>query len=160
MPEIEIRPAGPEDAGAILAMIRELALYERAPEAVVASEADLRRDGWGPRPVFEVLLAELAGEAVGYALFFPTWSTWEGRAGLYVEDLYVKEGARRLGCGRQLLAAVAALAVERGCARLELSVLDWNPARGFYERMGMTPLGDWLRCRASGEALASLATVG
>lgn len=153
-----IRTAEPADAGRILALIRELALYERAPpESVKVTEADLLRDGFGPERRFEVLLA-LEGETpLGFVLFFPNWSTWEGRAGLYIEDLFVSERARGRGLGRRLLAAVAARAVARGHARVDLSVLDWNPARAFYERVGMAEMKAWRPYRLTGEPLRRLA---
>lgn len=157
MTHATIRPAAREDAAAILEMIRELARFERAEEAVKASVADLERDGWGPAPRFEALIAETAGAPVGFALYFHNYSTWEGRAGLYLEDLYVRPEARGSGAGRSLMAVLAAIAVERGCARLDLSVLDWNPARRFYDALGMTQMVEWLPYRAEGAALAALA---
>lgn len=157
MTTIAIRPARPADAGAILAMIRELAAFERAPDAVKATEADLLRDGWGPAPKFEALIAELDGVPSGFALFFHNYSTWEGRAGIHLEDLYVTERARGYGLGRRLMAALAAVAIDRGCKRLDLSVLDWNPARRFYDRIGMVRMAEWLPYRLTGDALARLA---
>lgn len=172
MTEIRIRAAGPEDMAAVLRMIRELARFEKAEDQVRATEADLLRDGFGPRPRFEVLLAEQVGHAavgasgvagpsaepVGFALFFHTYSTWEGRPGLYVEDLYVVEWARGLGAGRRLLAALAALTQARDCPRLELSVLHWNPARDVYEALGFTQMEEWRPYRLTGAALAMLAS--
>lgn len=160
MPTITIRPAVAADARFILEMIRELAAFERAPDAVKATEADLVRDGWGPAPKFEALIAELDGAPAGFALFFHNYSTWEGRAGIYLEDLYVAERARGHGLGRRLMAALAALAVARGCPRLDLSVLDWNPARGFYDTIGMAQMTEWLPYRLTGTALARLAAEG
>ncbi|HET8728523.1 MAG TPA: GNAT family N-acetyltransferase [Alphaproteobacteria bacterium] len=158
MNTVTIRPARPEDASFILRMIRELAAFEREPDAVKATEADLLRDGWGPSPKFEALIAELDGAPCGFALFFHNYSTWEGRAGIYLEDLYVTPQARRHGAGRRLMAALAALAVERDCKRLDLSVLDWNPARSFYDRIGMAQMTEWLPYRLTGDALTRLAT--
>lgn len=172
MTEIRTRAAGPEDMAAVLLMIRELARFEKAEDQVRATEADLRRDGFGATPRFEVLLAERldpaadgqradlkpAAEPVGFALFFHNYSTWEGRPGLYVEDLYVAEGARGLGAGRRLLAALAALALARDCRRLELSVLHWNPAREFYRALGFGPLSEWRPYRLAGAALTRLAS--
>ena len=157
MSSVTIRPARPDDAETILAMIRDLARFEMAEHAVKASAADLRRDGWGADRKFEALIAELDGGAVGFALFFHTYSTWEGRAGIYVEDIYVADAARGRGVGRRLMTALARLTVQRRCARLDLSVLDWNPACGFYESLGLTRLAEWLPYRATGAALAALA---
>jgi GNAT superfamily N-acetyltransferase len=153
-----IRPARPGDAAIVVQLIRELAAYEREPaSSVKVSEADLLRDGFGPTPRFELLLAELGGEAVGFALFFTSYSTWEGRPGLYVEDLFVRESARGHGLGRGLLAAIARLALERGYPRLDLCVLDWNPARRFYESIGMAERRDWRPYRLEAERIARLA---
>src|SRR5262249_9223124 len=113
--------------------------------------------GFGARPHFEAVLAERDGEALGFALYFHNFSTFMGRPGLYIEDLFVSEAARGSGLGRQLLAHLARIAVSRGCPRLELSVLHWNPARAFYERMGLAQNADWLPYRVSGEALQRLA---
>lgn len=157
MSTVTIRPARPDDAAFILEMIHELAAFEREPDAVKATEDDLLRDGWGPAPKFEALIAELEGSPAGFALFFHNYSTWEGRAGIYLEDLYVAERARGHGIGRRLVAALAALAVERDCRRLDLSVLDWNPARRFYERIGLKQMKEWLPYRLTGEALMRLA---
>jgi GNAT superfamily N-acetyltransferase len=153
---IVIRAAVPEDAAEIMAMITELAVFERAPEAVHATEADLLRDGWGDRPVFEALMAEIDGSPVGFALFFPKYSTWEGCAGLYIEDLYVRPTARGRGVGGALIARVAALTVERGGKRLDLSVLHWNPAREVYAALGFVHLEEWRSFRLEGEALLRL----
>jgi GNAT superfamily N-acetyltransferase len=157
MAEIRIRDAAPEDVPAVLGMIRDLAAFEREPDAVVATEADLLRDGWGPHKRFGCLVAELDGSAAGFALWFYNYSTWEGRAGLYLEDLYVKPAARRHGLGARLVAELAALAVREGCRRFDLSALHWNPARAFYDRLGFEYRADWLSYRLSGAALAALA---
>jgi GNAT superfamily N-acetyltransferase len=154
---LSVRPARREDAAIILGFVKELAAFEREPDAVKATEADLIRDGWGAERRFEAVIAELEGAPCGFALFFHNYSTWEGRAGLYIEDLYVAERARRHGAGRALVAEVARIAVARGCGRLELAVLDWNPARGFYEKLGLTRMTEWLPYRASGAALRLLA---
>lgn len=154
---VAIRAATAADVPLLLRMIRELAAFEEAEHEVKADEARLLAEGFGPRPGFEALVAEVAGEAAGFALFFHNFSTWEGRKGLYVEDLYVRPAARRHGVGRRLLAACAAIARQRGCARLDLAVLDWNPARGFYQRLGFTPMTAWLPQRLSGAALERLA---
>lgn len=157
MPTVTIRPATVEDADIILAFVKELATFEREPHAVKASAADFRRDGWGPDPVFAAWIAELDGEPVGFALAFRNYSTWEGRPGLFVEDLYVRPEARRHGVGKRLLAEVARQAVARGCRRVDLNVLHWNPARGFYAAIGFRPMEDWMPYRLDGGALAALA---
>lgn len=157
MPDPLVRLATPDDAACILQLIRDLAAFENLSDQVKASEADLLRDGFGPTPRFECLIAEHAGKAVGFALFFHSYSTFEGRAGLYLEDLFIVEDARKLGIGRKLIGALAQLALERNCARLELSVLDWNPARGFYHKLGFQHQTDWLPYRINGEALEQLA---
>ena len=153
-----IRPARPDDAAVVVELIRELAAYEREPASSVrVSEADLLRDGFGPTPRFELLVAELGGVVAGFALFFTSWSTWEGRPGLYLEDLFVREAARGHGLGRRLLAAVARLALERGYPRLDLCVLDWNPARRFYDSIGMRERQDWRPYRLDQAGIAGLA---
>jgi len=154
---ITIRFAAPEDAGLVLRLIRALAVYEKAPEAVVATEADLVRHGFGPDRQFEAILAFVDGEPAGLALFHSRFSTWLGRPGMYLEDLYVAEEARGLGVGRGLMARLAAIAVERGWGRIDFQVLDWNPARNFYHRLGMQHLGGWLRYGADAQALRRLA---
>lgn len=155
--EIRIRFATAEDCGLLLRLIRELAAYERAPDAVVASEEDLRRHGFSPDPQFEAILAFLDGEPAGTALFHTRFSTWLGRPGLYLEDLYVTERARGRGVGRRLMARLATIAVERGWGRIDFHVLDWNPARAFYHRLGMSHVDGWLRYGADEEALRRLA---
>jgi GNAT superfamily N-acetyltransferase len=154
---IVIRFATAADAGLLLRLIRELAAFERAPDAVVATEADLVRHGFGEHPQFEAILAFRGGEAVGAALFHSRFSTWLGRPGLYLEDLYVVEQARGEGVGRRLLARLAAIALQRGWGRIDFHVLDWNPARRFYERLGMSHHREWLRYGADEAALKRLA---
>ena len=154
---ITIRFATREDAGLVLRLIRELATYEKAPAAVVASEADLARHGFAPDREFEAILAFLDEEPAGLALFHPRFSTWLGRPAMYLEDLYVTGPARGRGVGRRLMTRLAAIAVERGWGRIDFQVLDWNPARGFYHRLGMQHLGEWLRYGADYEALRRLA---
>ncbi len=158
MPAITIRSATPDDVPLILELIKGLAAFENEPEAVKTTQEDLLRDGFGERPQFEVLIAEINAEPAGFALFFVTYSTWEGRPSLYLEDLFVIESARQHGVGRALMAKLAAIAVERGYQRLELQVLDWNPAREFYHRLGMGHMDEWLSYRLSGQALRKLAT--
>ena len=154
---IAIRFATVEDVGLLLRLIRELAVYEKAPDAVIASEADLIRHGFGPDPQFEAILAFLDGEPVGCALFHSRFSTWLGRPGMYLEDLYVTEVARGHGVGRRLMARLAAIAVERGWGRIDFQVLEWNPARGFYHRLSMAHVNGWLRYGADNDALHRLA---
>jgi len=157
MPSVAIRDAGPADAGTIVRLIRALAIYEHLVDLVRITEADVLRDGFGARPCFECLLAEADGEALGFAIHRPSYSTFEGCPGLYVEDLFVVESARQLGIGRLLMARLAAIARERGCSRMSLAVLHWNPARGFYDRLGFARVEDWLPYELSGKALARLA---
>lgn len=154
---VVVRPAEASDAATIVRLVRELAEYEGLLDQVRLSEADVLRDGFGERPRFACLLAEVDGAPAGFALYFDTYSTFEGRAGIFVEDLYVAESARGLGIGRRLLAYLAKIAVERDGRRLNLSVLQWNPARGFYERLGFRHSADWLPYQLSGDALARLA---
>ena len=154
---ITVRFATAADAPLLLRFVRELAALERAPDAVVATEADLLRHGFGPQPEFEAILAFLDGEPAGAALFHTRFSTWLGRPGLYLEDLYVTEAARGQGVGRRLLARLAAIAVERGWGRIDFHVLEWNPARQFYERLGLGHVGEWLRYGGDEAALRRLA---
>ena len=158
MSEVTIRRARPDDASTIIRFVRGLAAFENEPaESVKLTEADLLRDVFGATPRCEVLIAERDGVSLGFALFFHNYSTWEGRSGLYIEDLFVDEAARNGGVGRALMAAVARLASERGCARVELAVLDWNPAREFYHRLGMRHMTEWLPYRMDGDAVTALA---
>lgn len=157
MNEITIRFATVEDAGLLLQLIRELAIYERAPDAVIATEEDLRRYGFGSEPRFEALVAFVDEKPAGFALFYPDFSTWHGRPGLYLEDLYVRDWARRRGVGRRLMTRLAAIAIERGWPDLHFNVLDWNPARGFYHRLGITRRDEWQPYGATGGALRRLA---
>jgi len=153
-----IRPATPADVPLILALIRELAAYEREPHAVLATEADLLRDGFGARPYFECLIAEEDGQPAGFALYFFNYSTWRGRPGIHLEDLFVRPPFRGRGIGKALLTRVAAVAVERQCGRLQWDVLDWNqPAIDFYHRLGAKFLDEWRIMRVSDEALTNLA---
>ena len=159
VPAFDIRPARDEDVPAVLAMIRGLADFERLAHLCVASEADLADALFSPRPAAEVLVAALDGAPAGFALFFHNFSTFLGRRGLWLEDLYVRPAYRRQGCARSLLAALAAIARDRGCGRFEWAVLDWNaPAIDFYRTMGATVLPDWRIVRVTGPALAAFAT--
>ena len=155
--DIVIRAAGSDDAGTIARLIQALAGYENLGHEVKISQADLLRDGFGARPYFECLLAEVEGAAVGFALYFFTYSTFEGRPSLYLEDLYIAEHLRRRELGRRMMVRLAEIAVARGCPRLDLAVLHWNPARGFYDRLGFVHRDDWLSYRLEDEALRKLA---
>ena len=154
---VSLRLATEGDCGLILDFIRGLALYEKAPEAVVATEEQLREHGFGPRPHFEAIIAELDGEPAGMALFHTRFSTWLGRPTLYLEDIFVREAARGHGIGRRLMARLASIALERGWGRIDFAVLDWNPARGFYQKLGFDHLEEWLRYGASRGWLERLA---
>src|ERR1700683_1236828 len=159
MAESRIRWATENDAALIAHYIRELAIYEKEPpENVKITEAEVRRDGFGSHRRFEVVIAEIDRKPVGFALFFPNYSTWEGQQGLYIEDIFVEESARKSGIGRQLIAAVAKIAKSRGCARIDLAVLDWNPARGFYKRLGSRHAEVWQIFRLTTSNLEALST--
>ena len=153
-----IRPATRADVPTILRFVQELAAFEREPDAVEATESMLADALFGPRPAAEAVIAEEAGEALGFALFFHNFSTWKGRRGLYLEDLYVTPAARGKGVGGALLRHLAAIAVERGCARFEWAVLDWNAdAIAVYRRIGAVGLEEWTVQRVEGEALRRMA---
>jgi GNAT superfamily N-acetyltransferase len=153
-----IRGAVPGDAAAILRFVRDLAAFEREPDAVEATEDTLAEALFGANPAAEAAVAELDGIAVGFALFFHNFSTWTGRRGVYLEDLYVTPEARGQGVGKALLRHLAALALDRGCARFEWSVLDWNvDAIAFYRSIGAHPMDAWTVQRVAGDALARLA---
>jgi GNAT superfamily N-acetyltransferase len=156
---VGIRFAQPADCGQIVAFIRELAEYERMLDQCVSDEAALRAALFGPRPWAEVLLAEDGGQPAGFALFFHNFSTFAGRPGLYLEDLFVRPQFRKRGIGFRLLRRLAEIALERGCARMEWAVLDWNqPAIDFYERLGARRMTDWHIYRLTGAPLAALAS--
>jgi GNAT superfamily N-acetyltransferase len=153
-----IRCATRADVRTILEFIRGLAAYEREPDAVVATEEDLLRDGFGDQPYYACLIAEEDGAPAGFAFYFFDYSTWLGRPGLYLEDIFVHPQFRGKGIGKALLERVAAIAVEKGCARMKWEVLDWNqPAIDFYAAMGAEFLDTWRNVRLSGEALRKLA---
>ncbi|HEX8403106.1 MAG TPA: GNAT family N-acetyltransferase [Duganella sp.] len=155
--DLTIRPAEPADVSAIFGMIFELAVFEKLEHMVVANESMLHESLFGDRPACEALVGEANGEVVTFALFFHNFSTFLCKKGLYLEDLYVKQSCRGNGYGKQMLAALARLAVERDCGRFEWSVLDWNTnAIKFYEGMGATMMPDWRICRVTGEALSEL----
>jgi hypothetical protein len=154
----QIRPATPADTPVIVELIRELAVFERLEHLVVVTPESLATHLFGPRPAAEAVVAERDGELVAFALFFTNFSTFLGRPGLYLEDLYVRPAHRGAGLGKALLRHLGALAVQRGCGRFEWSVLDWNAnAIRFYEAMGATVLPDWRICRVTGEALQAFA---
>ncbi|MEV0370192.1 GNAT family N-acetyltransferase [Streptomyces sp. NPDC050636] len=153
-----IRAATPADVPVILAMIGELAAYERAPEAAQATEPQLKEALFGDQPAAFALIAEADGEPVGFALWFRNFSTWTGTHGVYLEDLYVRPEARGGGHGKALLAALAEICVSRGYERFEWSVLDWNePSIGFYRSIGAQPMDEWTVFRLTGNALHNLA---
>ena len=160
MSDIHIRPGLADDIPVILDLIHGLAEYEKArPEEVPVDEAVLRESLFGARPAAEALLAEVDGETAGFALFFHNFSTWHGRRGLYLEDLFVRPAMRGRGIGRALLCELARIAMARGCARMEWAVLDWNtPAIAFYRSLGAVPMDEWTIFRLTGPAIGRLAT--
>lgn len=154
-----IRPATPTDVPVIAELIRALADYERLSHEVVLDESALAEHLFGSRPYAEVVLAEHEGAVVGFALFFHNYSTFLGRPGIYLEDLFVRPEHRGAGHGKALLAHLARLAVERGCGRLEWSVLDWNePSIAFYKSLGAVAMDEWTVYRLTGDALSALAS--
>jgi GNAT superfamily N-acetyltransferase len=155
---LSIAPATPADVPLLVALIRELAEYERLLHEVRIGPADLERDLFGPRPYAEAVVARDGSEPVGFALWFYNYSTFAGRPGLYLEDLFVRPAHRGRGYGEALLRHLARIALERGCARFEWSVLDWNePAIRFYRKLGAVAMDDWTVQRVTGEALRALA---
>jgi GNAT superfamily N-acetyltransferase len=155
-----IRPATSCDVPLILQFIHDLAEYEREPGAVVATAADLLRDGFGDRPLFHCLIADEDGQPAGFAFYFFNYSTWRGRPGIHLEDLFVRPEFRGKGIGKALLKQVAAVAVENQCARFQWDVLDWNQtAIDFYQSLGAKFLNEWSIMRMSGEELTKLAAV-
>jgi GNAT superfamily N-acetyltransferase len=157
-PAIVIRPAVREDVGEILAFIRELAEYEKLPHEAVADEAGLAAQLFGATPRAEVLIAEVDGQSAGFALFFHNFSTFVGKPGLYLEDLFVRPTFRGFGLGKRLMVRLAKIAVERDCGRFEWSVLDWNqPAIDFYRSLGAAGMDEWTVQRVAGDALTALA---
>ncbi len=154
---LSIRTATASDVPTILTLVRELATYEREPDAVVATEADFAKHGFGERPFFLTLMAEWSGEPAGFALYFFGFSTWTGGPTLFLEDLFVRETHRKRGIGVALMKRLARDAVERGCKRFVWQVLDWNePAIAFYEGLGAKVLREWLTVRLEGEELEKL----
>jgi GNAT superfamily N-acetyltransferase len=155
---LSLRPATREDVPLVVQFIRDLAEYEKEPASARATEGDLLRDGFGERPLFHVVIADWEGAPAGFAFYFFTYSTWEGRAVLYLEDLFVRPAFRGRGIGQALLRHLAGIAVERGCGRFVWQVLDWNePALVFYESLGARVMKEWLTMRVDGEALRRLA---
>jgi GNAT superfamily N-acetyltransferase len=155
-----IRKAAREDVDLILYFIEQLAIYEKEPEAAVATRENLLRDGFGEKPFFHVLLAEWQGEPAGFAFYFFNYSTWLGKPGLYLEDLFVLPELRGNGIGKALLASLAKTAVENNCGRFQWQVLDWNkPAIDFYEALGAVNLKEWFTYRLEGENLRKLASL-
>ncbi|WP_346825985.1 GNAT family N-acetyltransferase [Serratia inhibens] len=158
---IDIYPAQKSDAKLILDMIIELAIYEQAPDAVLATVADIEQGLFGPEACSEAFICTVNGEPAGYAVFFMSYSTWLGKNGIYLEDLYIAPKFRGAGAGKKLLRYIAQLACERRCGRLEWSVLDWNrPAIDFYLGIGAKPQGEWVRYRMEGDVLAGFAQEG
>ena len=158
MSNIEIRPAVTEDAALILRFITDLAIYEEAEDSVVASEADIRHTLFGQDSTTRAVICEIDNEAVGFAVYFFNYSTWLGKNGLYLEDLYVSPDYRGFGAGKALLKHLAQIAVARDCGRLEWSVLDWNePAIRFYQSIGAKPQDEWVAYRLTGQALFVIA---
>jgi GNAT superfamily N-acetyltransferase len=154
---VVIRAANIDDLSSIASLIRGLAEYEKLAHAVVLDESELARHLFGPRPYAEVLLADDGEQCVGFALFFHNFSTFLGKPGIYLEDIFVRPESRGRGHGKDLLRAIARLAVERGCGRVEWSVLDWNkPSIGFYQSLGAIPMNEWTTFRLTGPALAAL----
>ncbi len=159
-PAFSIRPARAEDAATIANLVYELAVYEKLEQFARATPEDFRQHLFGPRPYAEAMVAEIDGEPVGFALFFPTFSTFRGQPGLYLEDIYVRPVHRGRGIGKALLARLAKLALDRGLGRLEWAVLNWNsPAIGFYRGLGARPLEDWTTYRIIDGPLAELAVL-
>lgn len=155
---LTLRPAVPDDASLILQFIRELAEYEREPDAAVATEADILRYAFSEHPLVKVVMADWEGQPAGFALWFLNFSTWEGKPGIYLEDLFVRPAFRGHGIGKALLQHLAALAVQEGWTRFAWQVLDWNtPSIEFYEAHGAKVLREWLPCRVSGPALRRMA---
>jgi GNAT superfamily N-acetyltransferase len=156
---LTIRPAEAADVPLILSLVRELAEYERQPHAVCATEADLLRDGFGPRPHFYCIIAEWEGQPAGFALYFYNYSTWEGRPGIYLEDLYVRPAFRKRGIGRSLFVWLARLAVKENLGRIVWQVLDWNQsAIDFYQSLGAAPASGWTAMRLSRAAILNLSS--
>ena len=159
-PTCMIRPCRPDDADALVNLVRELAVYEKLEHHARATADDFRAHLFGTRPAAEAFVAEVDGRVVGFALIFATFSTFRGQPGIYLEDLFVRQEYRGMGIGKALLATLARLAVERGCGRLEWAVLDWNaPSIGFYRSLGALPMDEWTVYRLCDEPLSRLAAL-
>ena len=155
---LQIREAVPADVPEILALIRDLAIYEKEPDAAIATEEDLLRDGFGPEPYFRCIMAEWDGAVAGFALYFFQYSTWEGRPALYLEEFFVREAFRKRGIGVALFRRLAQIALDRNCTRFQWECLDWNqPALDFYESTGAKVMREWLNLRVTGDDLRRLA---
>jgi GNAT superfamily N-acetyltransferase len=153
-----IREARPEDCEVLAGLIRDLAIYEKLEHEAKATADDLRRHLFGQRPYAQALIAEVEGQASGFALYFSNFSTFKGKPGIYLEDLFVKPEHRGQGIGKALLARLAKIALERDCGRFEWAVLDWNASSiAFYQSLGARPMNDWTVFRVDGEALGKLA---
>ena len=158
---LKIRAAKADDAALLMRFVRELAIYEKAEHEVTATEEDLRRDLFGPDARVEALICEWQGEPIGHAIFFMNYSTWLGKYGIFLEELYITPERRGHGAGKALLQRVAEIAVARNCGRFEWNVLDWNePAIRFYENLGAEAMDEWTVFRMTGEALDRLAREG
>lgn len=158
---LSIRSATPDDIALIFRFICDLADYEKLRDEVRTNPQELARHLFGPHPMAEVVIGEIDGQPRGFALFFHNFSTFEGKPGIYLEDLFVDPDSRGSGLGKALLSHLAHLAVERGCARLEWSVLDWNaPSIAFYKALGARPMDEWTVYRMDGAALTTLALAG
>jgi GNAT superfamily N-acetyltransferase len=159
--EFTIQPVRPSDVPAVVAMAHELAAYEKAPESCHLTSPDLSAALFGPHPaLFGHVALDASGAPVATMLWFLNFSTWDGRHGIYLEDLYVRPAARKSGLGRRMLAILAGICVQRGYTRLQWSVLDWNPARDFYATLGALATADWVPYRLVGPALIELARTG
>ncbi len=155
---LNIRPAVAEDSALILQLVRDLATYEREPDKVHATLDDIRRDGFGPDPKFKCVVASWDGAPAGFALYFYNYSTWQGRPGLYLEDLFVRPAFRKKGIGKALLVYLAQVALRENCGRFQWQVLDWNkPAIDFYQSLGADIMNQWLTVRMEGKELETLA---
>ena len=155
---ITIRPATPDDVGTIMGFVRELATFEKAPEQVTSTDAAMHEALFGAHPAAEAIIAELDGERVGMAVFYHNFSTWTGVRGIWLDDLYITPAARGSGAGRALLGHLAGIAIDRGCARFEWWVLDWNErAIEFYRKVGAEAMDEWTTQRVTGDALLKLA---
>lgn len=158
MSSFTIRAATPEDVPAILGFIKALAIFEKEPDAVISTENDLHTALFGDQGSTQGIICESDGKPIGFAVYFLSYSTWQGKHGLYLEDLYISEDARGMGAGRALFQYLAQIAIEQGLTRFDWSVLDWNtPAIKFYEAFGAKPQSEWIKYRLTGEALLACA---